>query len=323
MIILKAYVQENDTLLVEFYPGIYTVDGQYFKFEGYKTTNIIVDRGTAIKRVNSYYNIECYQHRETHEELSVPEYQKLEHALLEAYDYETDRWKSIEDRHKHELLSYNYIKKYSNTESHEDVELEIVGNASNGNEFVIPTRKLTGDLTNTIYIHKVKDHITSIVKSCLLEEGYTELKSEPPLSGIPKGVEKAFYLKSNWIQYSTLIYPNNGLINRNYLTIAVDDLREYENFHSDKSYTYDGAMKSYNDLDEKIRKSMKRFFMREKLFSEAKGMTFSDLLTDLKIIERSFNSITCTKATKTEYIFAYSKLVSLIKKIKLQIDGES
>jgi hypothetical protein len=107
------------------------------------------------------------------------------------------------------------------------------------------------------------------------------------------------------------------------LTIVIDDLRQYESFHSDKSYTYDDAMKAYNDLDEKIRKSMKRFFMREKLFSEAKGMTFSDLLADLKMIEQSFNSITCTKATKTEYSFAYSKLVTLIKKIKWQIDGEN
>ncbi len=321
--IVKGYLQENGLVFVTMPQGNYEIAGKPFSFSGYNGERAIIDMGAVddVWRLNSSMFIDHYLNQDSKEQISIAEYETQKSKLLDKRkivqnEFDEDEtsytWESIADRHAYELFAALYRQvTYPMTTRHH-VRIVVEGEVPIVHPYIHPIRKISGDLTNTLYQYNRNGHATTIVRELFIKNGWRELDQEPPLFGKPKDCDKTFFIKGAALDSSKMFSKDVDT----YITIAIPGLKPYEKSLGARSGTF-AELKAYHDLTEKeVRSCLGAYFNRNKALSDLPGVTIGNCLNSLNRLWEKLRAVDSMKKTQSEYNEACKLVNELIKNFR-------
>jgi len=317
---VKAFRQENGLLSIKLHYDVYKVvspNGVESIIDLRKhgaDADLIIDEGTKLYHIRHEQIINAYVHVETGEHVSTIDYltrkHKLEEALFDAGDDE-DGFNAVKNRHAYELFVASWKPEYTVETKELPVIITIEGNAPVSHPYIIPIRKLTGDLTNTLYTYLPSEHAVKLMRELLLDRGYVETSVEP--SSIITGERSSFYLK-NTLEFSKITTVFGGKIENNYITIVMKGLDKYKTSVR-RSGTFDELVSLYNETEATIRAAVKIYEHRFTSVA-ALGLTVGTLVNDLDVLNNMINAISPMKSSLNALSNAKKQLKLVIDKLK-------
>lgn len=234
MINVSGYEQDNDLIFVALPYGSYVIVGldskpTYFEvmyhsnpYKGIPPgfSGVVVDRCDLgfIYSVTRKQVISHFENIETGERLNIVQFTKRKAELLKCCTIGEENqyvFPTVRDRVEYELFLELFAPSYFTPEQLIKVEVTIQGKLETPtSEFISPVRKVTGDLTNTMYILYIGKYIASVVSDFLLSKGYSKADGD-------KEDQNSFSI-SDRFGYSK--------IGSSYITIQINKLKKFENY---------------------------------------------------------------------------------------------
>ena len=151
-----GHLQENNLVSVNLGYGIFRVGNDYFDLKSNNQAQIIdLNMIDEVFKITNSTAVNSYENPTTGEKISRPDYVKMEQELLDHRSFDEDGdavWTSIQNRHAWELFQASWNPIVTPIVFETQVIIKVQGEApKTDNEFIIPIRKLSGDLTNTLY----------------------------------------------------------------------------------------------------------------------------------------------------------------------------
>jgi len=234
MKVCKAYRQEGDLLYSKEIRGIIRINGETIKKIDYNDHGVVFHENNKIEDVVENRIIADYRSREDQTKFISPsEYDNTlrDMRLHRAFnDDDGDTvWRDIESRHKYEKFVDLWLPRIETVIEYRPITIDIVGNLHAPLEFVEPIRKISGDLTSTVYQYRISQHVASIVKEVLEENGYESRDfTRTSLFYVPLDATKSFHIQPTGIRDGKILYSEAGGWKFTYLTIAIPYLKKYE-----------------------------------------------------------------------------------------------
>ena len=319
--VIKGYQQENGLVYVKLNRGTYRINGdKIIEVVGYNPEEMIIDEGSTIEKVTtnkyikSYANINDERNIWQHEYLEIK--QKLEKEGGYFSDYELC-WNTIEDRHAYELFLSQWKPNYITEAAYNKLLVVIEGASPVAHPFIKPIRKLTGDLTNTLYRYSQGGHAASRVRELLTQNGYQALEQEPPSFGTPKDCDNTFYIKDGNVQFSK-IFTKTTLANKSeYLTIVIPVLKDLKKDLSITG-TFQELEARYLLNETKIKVAIGSYLNATRSVTEL-GKTVGQLLNDLNTLSNTIRSIEPMKKSHRDHQDVCSKLNKILTNLRTEV----
>ena len=261
LINVEAFELDKGVYYIELQQGTYEIDGKRVQI-GWNDNKVIVDLESSPKiyRVDIRKKIEHYLNS-SNDILSIEDYNQRYTKLNKSEDFEFD---NIDDEYAFKKFVQEWKAIYTSFEVKTLVEYSIKYNVYNLPKYITPMRKLNGDLKNTIYVYDQAKHILELTEKALLEIGYIKSSRESTIEG-------EFYLSKDSIRFSKIN-------NRDFLTIQISNLRQYEEKGIYKD-TYVKVFELYNSNIINIDKIIKIWYASQ---TKLDGILYSEVLKELK-----------------------------------------
>jgi hypothetical protein len=317
--IVQGFQQEGNLVSIRLPQGKYQVGDSTTIHIPHQGGEQIIDNDKIDEmfRVFDENKLSHYEHVETGETLKISEYIARKQAVDTKVWNETEEmevWPSIKDRHAYELLTAMWKPIHTPTKILQKVEIHIAGEApSTGNPFITPIRKLTGDLTNTLYMYARNAHIVSVVEEAFKKNGYRLLDQEPPSLGNPKDMEKTYWFKDG-LEFSRM-FPSKDAGSK-YITIEIPSLDKYKKSVKQMSGTLAELEATFKLIDGEINSIMNAYFNKSKRLEDADAVTCGEVLSGLESLYRKIVAIDSMKKTQSEHSAARREAEALIKKFR-------
>lgn len=313
---LTGYLQENNLVFVKLPRNNYSISGIFHCVADYKGEAMMfdLDKIGEISIVINQTSIQYYQNIETSETMSCVEYTKqlilLDKRVEDDDEDDPSVWANITDRHAYELFVALWKPSRVNTTVLQPVVISVQGEPpKTGNSFINPVRKITGDLTNTLYFYTQGDHVISVVKEFLVSKGFTLTTNEREMVASGKG----FFLKDGSLQFSKMFTPQFG---EKYITIEIPALKTYEKGFGVKTGTYDEVFTKFNETEQTLREILNAYFNRHLAVSDLPDLTVGTIMTELQCILTNIREIESMKKTQRAYNSAWKNVNNLINLIR-------
>ena len=318
-LVVKGHLQENGLVFVTMPQGQYLVGEKPFSFSGYSGEKAIIDLDSIedVWRYHTTIFVDHYLNQDTKEKLSIAEYESQKQELLakrrEVGEDEDDgityKWETIKDRHAYELFNALYRQVTYPSTVRQHVKILVEGEAPIAHPYVLPIRKISGDLTNTLYQYNRNGHVAALTRELFLKNGWRELEQEPPLFGKPKDCDRTFFMKGGSLESSKMFTKESDT----YMTIAISGLKQYEKKLGPRSGTF-AELKALYDLTEKeVKSCIGAYFNRNKALGELPAETIGTCLNSLVRLGEKIRAVDSMKKTQSEYNTAWKLVNELIK----------
>lgn len=319
----SGFIQENDLVFVELPAGKYLVGDVIETISGYGRTGVLVDRQNVDKifKVNESQGCSHYQNIETGETISFTNFLKRKQELdtrevLTDEDGEQYTWPSIRERHAFELFTATWHPMYIIRTVRQPVTVNIVGEVPKvDNQFIVPLRKIGGNLNNTLYEYNQLGHIMSVITSTLHKHGWTPLTEKPPIGGRPKGALKQYWLEPG-LEYSRL-FMSDG--NDHYLTSKIPGLKKYEKKRA-RTGTFEECEAAYKLNESEVSDIMNAFIASDVPITQLNVATIGKLCSDLNTLQQTLYKVESMKKTHDEYRSAMRLIESIQKEFMKAIN---
>lgn len=317
--IVQGFQQEGNLVSIRLPQGKYQVGDSTAIHIPYQGGEQIIDNDKIDEmfRVFDENKLSHYEHIETGETLKISEFIARKQAVDTKVWNETEEmevWPSIKDRHAYELFMAMWKPVNIPTKILQKVEIHIAGEApKTSNPFITPIRKLTGDLTNTLYMYARNAHILAVVEEIFKKNGYRLLDQEPPSLGNPKDMNKTYWFKEG-LEYSRM-FPSKDAGSK-YITIEIPSLDKYKKSVKQMSGTLAELEAAFKLVDDEIRSIMNAYFNKSKHLEDADAITCGEVLNGLESLYRKIVAIDSMKKTQSEHSAARREAEELIKKFR-------
>ena len=322
-LLVGGYRQEDDLLYVDLPAGNYVVDEKPITIK-LNEKGVIVDMASIdnIFRIHSTWIVDRVINADTKEEISLTEYNKrklelMQNCIIKKPDDEEDGdeeivWKTVEDRFKYELFItvFTFVRK--EVFNRQKVKVVIHGEPpNNSNQWIIPIRKISGDLRNTLYVYERDRHARDLVVDLFLKNGWRELDQEPPLFSKPKDQDRTFFIGKS-LSSSKMFSSDQST---EFITINIPTLKGYE-----KGRTLTGTFKElearFNEVEIDVNDAVMSYFNRKKLMSSFDDVTVGEVLNLLHTAREELRKVESMKKTQGIYSSCSETLRKLAIKIK-------
>lgn len=318
---VKGHLQENGLVFVTLPAGQYMIAEKPFTFSGYGGEKAIIDLAHIenVWRSNTINAIEKYLNQDTKDTITITEYETRKNELLskrraiaDGFDDDdgpTYEWETIQDRHNYELFGvlYRAITYPITTLSH--VKIVVEGEAPIEHPTIIPIRKLTGDLTNTLYQYNRNGHAAGLVRSLLLRAGWRELDTEPAICGRPKDCNNTFFMKNGSLEFSKIFTPQTDT----YICITMPQLKPFEKIGASRSGTFAELKALYDLTENEIRSIVGAFVNRNESLNSMPAATIGKCLSSLSQLQQKIREIESMKKTQSSHSQALKMVNELVK----------
>ena len=319
---LNGHLQENNLVFVNMPGGHYMVGEKPFAVSGYSSEKVIIDLDMIddVWKIHTSTFVDHYINQDSKEKVSIAEYETQKQQLLSKRkevqsDFDDDvsyEWETIKDRHAYELFNALFKQVTYPSVARQHVNIVVQGEAPISHPYIHPIRKITGDLTNTLYQYSRGGHVVAITRELFLKNGWRELEQEPPIFGKPKDCDRTFYLRGGALESSKMFSKDVDT----YITIAISGLKQYEKAMSARSGTF-AELKASHDLTEKdVRACLGSYFNRNKALSELPTETVGKCLNSLVRLSEKIRAVDSMKKTQSEYNEAWKLVNELIKNFR-------
>ena len=261
LINVEAFELDKGVYYIELQQGTYEIDGKRVQI-GWNDNKVIVDLESSPKiyRVGIRKKLEHYLNS-NNDILSIEGYNQRYTELNKSEDFE---FENLDDEYAFKKFVQEWKAIETSFEVKTLVEYSIKYNVYNLPKYITPMRKLNGDLKNTIYVYDQAKHILELTEKALLEIGYIKSSRESTIEG-------EFYLSKDSIRFSKIN-------NRDFLTIQISNLRQYEEKGIYKD-TYVKVFELYNSNIINIDKIIKIWYASQ---TKLDGILYSEVLKELK-----------------------------------------
>lgn len=313
--IVTGWRQENDLVYVKLSQGKYQLGDKLFTIP-YSGGEQIIDLAEIenLYRVFEENRLTGYKNLDTDETIGIEAYMTQKQALdKREYNEELEQeiWKKITDRHAFELFTALWTPIREAITTTQRVEIHLEGEVpKTEHPHIKPIRKISGDLTNTLYSYSKAGHVFALVTYFLTKNGYRHLDQEPPSFGRPKDMDKTFWLKSD-LQFSKM-FPSKDA-GEKWLTIEIPGLKQYEKSNGRNTGTFAELEAIYNVVDADIRAIMGSYFNKNKALADLPEETIGKALAGLESLAKNIRKIDSMKKTYSEYAAACKEVDALIK----------
>lgn len=321
---IKGWKQENDLVFVSLPQGKYEIDGKEIEvaYKRFNTEGEIIDLSCidSIFRIIFSTKIDGYENVDNpNDKLSVKEFNQTYLKLLNegthnGYDDEDDEeinvWKSTSQRLQFENFKQLWKKVEVPVYSKQKVQIELVGEEpQNVDKFIVPIRKLTGDLTNTLYSYAQTLHLISLIKNAFISRGYVYLEGTKE----PNRNVKSFVIpdKIDFIRFS-----NGNDSSTSYLTISIPEFKALEKYSPKMSGTFEEVKARFEFNKKFIEDNFSVYFAGKKSINEVGDATIREVMSSLYDIDRKVRAIESMKKSVPEHRAAINSVSKLIETIK-------
>ena len=226
---IEGYLQENGLVYFKIPYGTNLITPQGIIKGSYGGAEMIVDKDHLgeIKQFNEVPY--CVGYLNSYgETISVEEYERKKALLLKkAKDF--CKGEPVFDDVQDEVNFLIFLKTHRalmETKTHTwPFEYTIKGEEPKEIPYITPVRKVTGDLTNTLYRYSRVHHASELVRLFLLEKGFNQVFDEPKL-------DRQFWIKAGSLEFAKFRYQGES----HYITIKIPALKHFE-----KGYTATGT----------------------------------------------------------------------------------
>jgi hypothetical protein len=319
--IVKAYQQENNLIYVKLPPAIYTIDGKIIEVTSYSGEEFVLDKNAKIEQVISDYYISGYVNADTKESMTVEDYYKKRTELLSKQigDDEEAEWMSITDRHNFELFNELWKGIREVRQLIVPVVIDLIGEPPIKHKFILPIRKIGGDLTNTIYRYNVIDHVIKLIKETFDAPGFAQLKTEN--EKLPDGAKGGYWIRDDkHIDFSKLVifekdkyYP----ITR-YFTTEIPELKSYDRV-AERSGTFEELEAVFKANNTRIRSVLKLYISKSQAVKEV-DLPIGAILEKLRAAQNATRQIDSKVATRTEHNLAMKLISEAIDLVSIAVN---
>lgn len=312
---VNGWIQENNLVYIKLSQGKYRIGEKVFSVPYSGGEQIIdLDQIENLYRIFEETRIVRYENADSKEQMSVEEFIRRKQKLdVKEWDssIEDNVWPSITDRHAFELhvALWQPIREPITTE--QKVQILVQGEEPLvKHPQILPIRKLTGDLTNTLYYYSKANHIRTLVEEFLKKNGYRSLDQEPPSIANPKDMDRTYWLREG-LEFSKM-FPSKEAGSK-YITIEIPGLKKYEKITSRMTGTFAELEAHYNLIEGEIRDILGSYFNRSAALESIEVETIGKVLSGLENLARSIRSIDSMKKTYSEYANACKQVDDLLK----------
>lgn len=315
-LIVTGWQQENDLVYVKLTAGKYQLADQVFTVP-YNGGEQIIDNDqlSNLKRIHEERRLSHYENVDTKEVSSVEGYMVRRQELdVKRWDenIEENVWPSITARHAFELFTALWIPIYENITTFQNVKIIVEGEVpKNDHPFITPIRKISGDLTNTLYTYSKSAHVISLVEQFFKKNGYRELDQEPPSMSNPKDMDRTYWLRGGTLEYSRM-FPSREAGSK-YITIEIPGLKQFEKITGRYTGTYDQMVGYFKVTDDEVRAVLGSYFNKTSSLDVISKTTIGEALNGLETLARVVRSIDSMKKTQSEYNNACKQADALVK----------
>ena len=319
--VIKGYQQENGLVYVKLNRGTYRINGdKIIEVVGYNPEEMIIDEGSTIEKVTTNKYIKSYANINDERNIWQHEYLEIKQKLEKEGGYFSDHelcWNTIQARHAYELFLSQWKPNYTTETLYDKLLIIIEGAAPISHPQIKPIRKLTGDLTNTLYRYSQGNHADTKVRELLLQNGYRALEQEPPSFGTPKDCDNTFYFKDGNVQFSKIFTKTSTANKREYLTIAMPALKDFEKDLSITG-TFQELETKYLLNEIKLKRAVGSYLNANRSVAEL-GKTVGQLLNDLNTLSNTIRSIEPMKKSHRDHQDACSKLNKILTNLQTEV----
>ena len=315
-LIVTGWLQENDLVYVKLGAGKYQLGENIFAIP-YNGGEQIIDKDQIknLKRIHEERRLSHYENVDTKEVSSVEGYMVRRQELdVKHWDenIEENVWPSITARHAFELFTALWQPIYENVTTFQQVVIALEGEVPNDDHpFIKPMRKISGDLTNTLYTYSKGAHVISLVEYFFKKNDYRLLDQEPPTMGNPKDMDRTYWLKGGGLEYSRM-FPSREAGSK-YITIEIPGLKQYEKISGRNTGTFEQLEAIFNATDAEVKAILGSYFNRSNTLDTINKTTIGDALSNLESLGRLIRQVDSMKKTYSEYSEACKKVDVLIK----------
>lgn len=315
-LLVTGWIQENDLIYIKLGAGKYQLGETVFSIP-YNGGEQIIDKNQIdnLTRIHEERRLSHYENVDTKDVSSVEGYMTKRQELdVKEWDEnaEENRWPSITARHAFELFTALWQPIYENVTTFQKVKIALEGEApKDDHPFIKPIRKISGDLTNTLYIYNKNAHVVSLVEFYFKKNGYRVLDQEPPSMGNPKDMDRTYWLKGGSLEYSRM-FPSREAGSK-YITIEIPGLKQYEKIVGRNTGTFEQLEGLFKATDDEVRAILGSYFNKTSLLETIDKETIGEALSGLETLGRLIRQVDSMKKTSLEYSQACSKVDSLIK----------
>ena len=315
-LIVTGWQQENNLVYVKLGAGKYQLADQVFTVP-YNGGEQIIDNDQIgnLKRIHEERRLSHYENVDTKEVSSVEGYMVHRQELdVKHWDenIEENVWPSITARHAFELFNALWIPIYENITTFQTVKIIVEGEVpKNDHPFIEPIRKISGDLTNTLYIYSKHAHVMSLLEQFFKKNGYRVLDQEPPSMSNPKDMNRTYWLKGGSLEFSRM-FPSHEAGSK-YITIEIPGLKQFEKLLGRHTGTYDQMVAYFKATDEEVRAILGAYFNKTSPLDVIDKTTIGEALNGLETLARMVRSIDSMKKTQSEYSNACKQADALVK----------
>ena len=315
-LLVTGWIQENYLVYVKLATGKYQLGEKIFDVPYNGGEQIIdLDQIENLKKIHQERRLSQYQNVDTKEFSSVEDYILRRQGLdVKQWDEtkEMDVWPSITARHAFELFTALWQPVYENITTFQNVKIVVEGEApKNDHPFIKPIRKISGDLTNTLYTYAKLSHVISLVEHFFKKNGYRLLDQEPPSMGNPKDMDRTYWLKGGGLEFSRM-FPSREAGSK-YITIEIPGLKQYEKITCRFTGTYDQMEAYFKATEEEVRAILGSYFNKTSYLETIDKTTIGEALNGLETLARLIRNVDSMKKTQSEYREACRQADSLIK----------
>jgi hypothetical protein len=315
-LLVTGWIQENDLIYIKLGAGKYQLGETVFSIP-YNGGEQIIDKDQIdnLTRIHEERRLSHYENVDTKEVSSVEGYMTKRQELdVKEWDEnaEENRWPSITARHAFELFTALWQPIHENITTFQKVKIVLEGEVpKDDHPFIKPIRKISGDLTNTLYIYNKNAHVVSLLEFYFKKNGYRVLDQEPPSMSNPKDMDRTYWLKGGSLEYSRM-FPSREAGSK-YITIEIPGLKQYEKIVGRNTGTFEQLEGLFKVVDEEVRAILGSYFNKTSPLDVLDKTTIGEALNGLETLARLIRQVDSMKKTNSEYYQACEKADNLIK----------
>ena len=287
---IELWEQTPTTSYVELPRGVYIIDGERIVLEGYNN-KYIVETPTLIQKESLVTTTTHYESNDDQDTLSKEEYSKQLTALESKGYFDEEDYVYMFNNLDDEYAYKKFINKWKPVIVQEvvliDQKIIIHEDLGQPNPYVLPMKKLNGNLKDTMYQYRRKQHIFNCVKESLAK--YNKVL----------GCE-------DQLQYSKF--------DGQYTTIAIKDLKNYETGFEVCVDSLEKVLSRYNEVDEDIKNIIDIYFQAKVELESV--VTVKEVLDSLFTIHDNVRSLNVKVKNETHKQTTLTKINDLKTKLE-------
>lgn len=267
---VEAFEQDKGIYYIDNLPrGIYELNGERVDLTGYNERVILdLDQEVNLFKINNTKVIDYYIDSEGNK-LSEVEYSKQKSKLTKnmSDDYEMS-FDDLDEEYAYKKFIQNWKEVYKQITTQKRVTFDIKHTMYNLPKYLTHTRKLNGDLKNTLYTYSEGLHIIDLVTKYLTDLGYNKVSHEPRQKN-----EFKIHSPNEYIRFSK--------IGTEYMTYCIKGLKKYEERKVAKG-TYQDIISKYNWNIKDIKEAIDFWHVSNTKLNEVSVKKVYDELTSIR-----------------------------------------